>query len=193
MSAPSGAILADSAILAAVEAGDIVVEPFDRDCLGSNSYDVHLGSTLAVYELPVNTEERFALVLDAAQLNRVRYFEIPDAGYVMEPDTLYLGVTAEYTESHKHVPFLEGKSSCGRLGLSVHATAGKGDVGFANHWTLEMTVVHPLRVYAGMPVAQLIFFVVAGEVLVPYDQKPSANYTERDPRPQPSRLWRSFK
>ncbi|SVE15035.1 uncharacterized protein METZ01_LOCUS467889, partial [marine metagenome] len=42
-------ILSDSAILEAIEKGDIVVDPFDRSCLGTNSYDVHLGKHLACY------------------------------------------------------------------------------------------------------------------------------------------------
>jgi dCTP deaminase len=104
---------------------------------------------------------------------------------------LYLGVTQEYTETHQHVPFLEGKSSVGRLGIDIHATAGKGDVGFCNHWTLEISVVHPVRVYAGMPIGQLIFFGVEGEVLNPYNRKPSAKYNGRDPRPMESMMWRN--
>ena len=51
-------------------------------------------------------------------------------------------VTEEYTETHAHVPFLEGKSSTGRLGIDIHATAGKGDVGFCGNWTLEIGRAH---------------------------------------------------
>ena len=36
-------ILADAEILTEMEKGTILIEPFDRYCLGSNSYDVHLG------------------------------------------------------------------------------------------------------------------------------------------------------
>ena len=42
-------ILSDKAILVAIEKGDILIEPFRLDCLGSNSYDVHLGKYLATY------------------------------------------------------------------------------------------------------------------------------------------------
>jgi len=124
-------ILTDSEILHCIKKGEIVIEPFDRAALGSNSYDVHLGKTLAVYE---------DAVLDAKEHNKVRYIEIPEEGYVLQPSVFYLGVTEEYTETWKHVPFLEGKSSVGRLGIDIHATAGKGDVGFCNHWTLEISV-----------------------------------------------------
>ncbi len=96
-------------------------------------------------------------------ITKIDEFEIPEEGFVLEPNTLYLGVTAEYTESHAHVPFLEGKSSTGRLGIDIHATAGKGDVGFCNAWTLEISCIQPVRIYAGMPIGQLIYFAVEGK------------------------------
>ena len=177
-------ILSDAEILREIESGRIVIQPYSRECLGSNSYDVHLGKALAVYE---------DKVLDAKKHNKVRHFEIPTEGYVLEPDHLYLGVTEEYTETHAHVPFLEGKSSVGRLGIDIHATAGKGDVGFCNYWTLEISVKMPVRVYAGMPVGQLIYFEVQGDVLTRYDKKGSAKYNQKSPIPMESMMWKNFK
>ena len=70
------------------------------------------------------------------------------------------------TQKHMHMcPFLEGKSSTGRLGIDIHATAGKGDVGFCGNWTLEISVKQPVRIYKGMPIGQLIYFPVDGEIL----------------------------
>ena len=77
----------------------------------------------------------------------IDYFEIPEEGFVLYPHVFYLGVTEEYTETHAHVPFLEGKSSTGRLGIDIHATAGKGDVGFCGNWTLEISVKQPVKIY----------------------------------------------
>lgn len=175
-------ILTDKEILSHIEKGSIKVEPFLRDCLGSNSYDVHLGKTLAVYN---------EAVLDARKHNTITTFEIPEEGIVLMPDKFYLGVTQEYTETHEHVPFLEGKSSVGRLGIDIHATAGKGDVGFCNYWTLEISVKQPVRVYAGMPVGQLIYFEVRGDLLTPYNQKSSAKYNQRTPLPVESMMWKN--
>jgi len=175
-------ILSDKRILEEIGKGTIVIEPFDRQFLGSNSYDVHLGKHLAVYTDPV---------LDAKKHNRITHFDIPEEGFVLQPDILYLGVTAEYTETHAHVPFLEGKSSTGRLGIDIHATAGKGDVGFCNTWTLEISCVHPVRIYAGMPIGQLIYFPVEGEVQNRYDNKKNAKYTERTIRPVESMMWKN--
>jgi dCTP deaminase len=175
-------ILSDVTILNSIKEGKIVIEPFRRESLGTNSYDVHLGKTLAVYK------DR---VLDAKKHNQVEYFSIPPEGIVLEPGTLYLGVTEEYTESHEAVPFLEGKSSVGRLGIDIHATAGKGDVGFCNTWTLEISCVQPVRVYAGMPIGQLIYFAVEGSIENYYNKKQNAKYNQRTHVPVESMMWKN--
>lgn len=175
-------ILSDQAIREAIDAGDIVIEPMIDGALGTNSYDVRLGKTLALYR-----DE----ILDAKKHNPIDHIEIPEEGYVLLPGKTYLGVTLEYTETHKHVPFLEGKSSVGRLGIDIHATAGKGDVGFCNHWTLEISVAQPVRVYLGMPIAQLIYFEVRGDIDTLYSAKGSAKYNVRSDVPVESMMWKN--
>ena len=175
-------ILSDKRILEEIDNGNILIEPFRRECLGTNSYDVHLGKYLATY----NKRE-----LDARQHNQIEEFRIPEEGYVLQPGVLYLGVTEEYTETHAHVPFLEGKSSAGRLGIFIHATAGKGDVGYCNTWTLEITVIQPIRIYAGMPVGQLIYFQVDGDIETFYKDKRNAKYNQRTVKPIESMMWKN--
>lgn len=175
-------ILSDKEILKAIENKEIVIDPFDPSCLGTNSYDVHLGKYLATYK------ER---VLDAKKHNPIEVFEIPEEGFVLQSGMLYLGVTEEYTETHNSVPFLEGKSSVGRLGIDIHATAGKGDVGFCNTWTLEISCTHPVRVYAGMPIGQLIYFMVHGDINTYYNKKQNAKYNERTIKPVESMMWKN--
>jgi len=176
-------ILTDGEILNSIEKGEIKISPFLRSALGSNSYDVHLGKTLATYN---------DAVLDAKNHNQITYFEIPEDGFVLEPSQFYLGVTLEYTETWKHVPFLEGKSSVGRLGIDIHATAGKGDVGFCNHWTLEISVKKPVRIYAEMPIGQLIYFKTEGPLINSYHAKASAKYNAITPFPVESMMFKNF-
>ena len=113
-------------------------------------------------------------------------------GIILNPNEIYLSATEEYTETHNHVPFLDGKSSVGRLGIDIHSTAGKGDVGFCNYWTLELSVKRPVRVYQGMPIGQLIYFKVKGKVITPYNKKPSSKYSGKQPIPVESMLWKEF-
>jgi dCTP deaminase len=175
-------ILSDIEIKQAIEEKKIVIEPYRESCLGTNSYDVHLGKTLAVYQ---DRE------LDAKKHNHINLFTIPEDGFVIQPGTLYLGVTEEYTETHHTVPFLEGKSSVGRLGIDIHATAGKGDVGFCNFWTLEISCVQPVRIYAGMPIGQLIYFKVEGDINNYYNKKSNAKYNDKQAIPVESMMWKN--
>ncbi len=175
-------ILSDTRILEEIEKKTIKIEPYNRADLGSNSYDVHLSKNLAMYE-----DE----ILDAKKHNTIHHFEIPAEGFVLEPNKFYLGVTEEYTETHAHVPFLEGKSSTGRLGIDIHATAGKGDVGFCGNWTLEISVKQPVRVYGGMPIGQLIYFPVDGEIAVKYNEKKNAKYSGQTNVPVESMMWKN--
>jgi dCTP deaminase len=175
-------ILSDKRILEEMDKGTIKILPFVREQLGSNSYDVHLGSTLAMYK---------DLELDAKKHNEIEFFEIPEEGFLLQPDRFYLGVTQEYTETHEHVPFLEGKSSTGRLGIDIHATAGKGDVGFCGNWTLEISCKQPVRVYKFMPIGQLIYFPVEGEIEIKYNQKKNAKYSGQPNKPVESMMWKN--
>jgi dCTP deaminase len=175
-------ILSDKRILEEMDKGTIVIQPYKREALGSNSYDVHLGKWLATYKNHI---------LDARVHNQIEYFEIPEEGFVLYPHVFYLGVTLEYTETHVHVPFLEGKSSTGRLGIDIHATAGKGDVGFCGNWTLEISVKQPVKVYAGMPIGQLIYFPVEGEIEIKYNEKKNAKYAQQIDKPVESMMWKN--
>jgi dCTP deaminase len=140
---------------------------------------------------PTRVRPREQTVIDARRDNHTITRTIGPDGMILSPNHLYLGSTIEYTESHKHVPFVDGKSSSGRLGITIHCTAGRGDVGFKGHWTLEIHVVEAVRVYAGMPIGQLIFFET-GEVDMPYDKKPNAKYGNNSPEPQASMMFRNF-
>lgn len=134
---------------------DIVIDPFDEENLNPNSYNLTLHDELLAYE---------EVVLDMRKANRVRRIEIPSDGLVLGPNQLYLGRTAERTVTHNLVPMIEGRSSVGRLGLFVHVTAGFGDVGFAGYWTLEMFAVQPVRIYPGVPICQIFYHEIRGDI-----------------------------
>ncbi|RPI82674.1 MAG: dCTP deaminase, partial [Planctomycetaceae bacterium] len=141
---------------------NIVIEPFEENQLNPNSYNLRLHNELLVYE---------EIVLDMRRPNRYRRYTIPEDGLVLSPNQLYLGRTYERTETYNLVPMLEGRSSVGRLGLFVHITAGFGDVGFRGYWTLEMFAVQPIRVYPGVPIAQIFYHTIQGDVTEYHSEK----------------------
>src|SRR5262245_9304557 len=168
----------------------IVIEPFRPEQLNPNSYNLCLADELVVYDVAGSPEmTKFAdghlpACLDMAVDNPHRRLRIPPAGLVLRPGVLYLGATAEYTEPFGLVPCIEGRSSIARLGLCVHVTAGFGDCAFCGTWTLELTVVHPLRVYAGVQVCQIAYSQVQGQ------QQPYQGKYQKQTGPRPSGLWK---
>lgn len=157
---------------------NIVIEPYDEAQLNPNSYNLRLHNELLLYE---------EIVLDMKRPNRFRRYTIPSEGFIMQPNTLYLARTLERTETHNFVPMLEGRSSIGRLGLFVHVTAGFGDVGFKGYWTLEMTAIQPVRIYPGVPICQIMYHSLTGEVSEYKSDKYQDNHDI-----QPSMLFKDF-
>jgi dCTP deaminase len=156
----------------------IVIDPFDRSLLNPNSYNLTLHNALRVYR---------ANTLDMRLENLSEEIEIPEDGLLLEPQRLYLGRTVEYTETDGFVPMLEGRSSIGRLGLFVHITAGFGDVGFRGYWTLEIFCVQPIRIYAGVQIAQVFYHTIEGD----YERYSSGKY-QNNTGIQHSMLYKDF-
>jgi len=147
---------------------EIIITPFDAGRVGPNSYDLRLNDVLEVYDIP---EGGF---LDMKKPETTRKIVIPPEGFVLQPGQLYLGSTLEYTETHGYVPMLEGRSSVGRLGVSIHVTAGFGDVGFSGYWTLEIHTLHPVKIYPFERICQIYYHKIEGDY-VPYQGKYQKN------------------
>ena len=173
-------ILTDKTINDEINEGNIVIDPFNPNNLGTNSYDLTLSNTLILY-----TER----VLDVRKKNPSAPMIIPDEGLILQPGIVYLASTIEYTKTLRHVPILMGKSSLGRLGLFVHVTAGFGDVGFSGHWTLELVCVQPVRIYTGMKIAQIVYNEISEMPNVSYDKKEDAKYSNQGKDPVASKNY----
>jgi dCTP deaminase len=137
-------ILTGPAIQSAVKKGDVFLEPFDKANLNPNSYNYHLGTSL----------------LKLSRGGKVtRDIKLQNEGYVLEPGTVYLGSTLERIGSKKFVTLLLGRSSVGRLGIFLNVTADLGHLGTRSNWTLELTVVQPVRIHPGMKIGQVSFWL----------------------------------
>ena len=155
-------MLSGEEILREIEEGNIVIKPFDKKLINPNSYNLHLGNELLVYKDDI---------LDSKKENEVETIIIPEEGYVLEPNKLYLARTVEYTETDKYVPMLNGRSSIGRLGISIHVTAAFGDVGFKGTWTLEIFTLKPIRIYPNMEICQICYYPLIGNDNIKYNGK----------------------
>lgn len=160
-------ILSDSRILEGLENGDIFISGFNKQRLNPASYDVTLNNKFKIY-----TDD----ILDCKKKNNVVEFEIPEEGYVLQPNEFYLYSTNETIGSKKYASEIKNKSSLARLGLIIHYVASWIDPGFVGTITLEMSVQKPLRIYPNMKIGQLIFHEIVGTILEGYDKKQGSKY-----------------
>lgn len=158
--------------------GNIVITPYSREFLNPNSYNLRLHDELLIYDEPA---------LDMKKPNSYRTIKIPESGYLLRPGRVYLGRTLEFTETKTLVPMLEGRSSVGRLGLSIHITAGFGDVGFCGYWTLELHCIEPIRIYPFVEICQIYYHTIEGE----YVTYKSGKY-QNNTGVQPSMMYLDF-
>ena len=162
-------ILCDWQIKERVESGIIRIDPYDPKCVQPASYDLHLGTQFKIYRVHA------AEIIDTKKPIDHMLLDIvirKDEVFILHPQYFALGLIAEITGvDSKHVGRLEGKSSLARMGLLIHTTAGFLDPGNSLKLTLELFNVSPLpiKLYPGMPIAQIAFEEMQEVCEKPYD------------------------
>lgn len=183
-------ILTGQQIKWAKEKGYLDISDWDDKRLNPNSYNLRLADELMIY----HSKE-----LDMARELPTAIIHLSKNGIVLYPGYLYLARTMEYTETHKFVPMLEGRSSVGRLGISIHSTAGFGDIGFCGYWTLEISCVQPVRIYPGVEICQIYYHTICDNtdlIRMCLDTTDIPKYDhgkyQKNTGIQPSMMWKEF-
>jgi dCTP deaminase len=161
-------VLSDGTIRALVESGRLVIDPWDPENLQPASVDLRLGDSFRVF----HNHRTSAIDLREPPTNLTEEVAVePDEAFVIHPGEFVLGRTLEWIELPDDVVSrIEGKSSLGRLGLIVHATAGFCDPGWKGTLTLELTNLTrvPIKLYPGLEIAQLSFMALDAPAQRPY-------------------------
>jgi dCTP deaminase len=161
-------VLSDGTIRRLVADGRVVIDPWDPDMVQPASVDLRLGDSFRVFHNHLAP----AIDLDRPPEHLTELIVIdPDKSFVIHPGEFVLGATLERVQLPDDVVArIEGKSSLGRLGLIVHATAGFVDPGFAGTLTLEITNLTriPIILWPGKPIAQLSFMALDRPAERPY-------------------------
>lgn len=148
-------ILTGPEISRQVSLGRITISPFTQAQVNPNSYNFRLGNTLKYYQ---------SRELDVKHANPVKEVALDEAGYIIQPDRIYLAHTQEVMGSEYYVPIIRARSGVARLGLFVHVTADLIDIGSINQWTLQLHAVQPVRIYPGLLIGQVTFWMPTGEI-----------------------------
>lgn len=162
-------ILSDGTLRRLLAEGRLVIEPLTDGQIQPASIDVRLDSTFLAFRRHT-TECIDPRALDGDLMEPVTVAE--GQPFILHPGEFVLGTTLErLTVPDDVVARVEGKSSLGRLGLLIHATAGFVDPGWANgQITLELSNVAPLpiKLWPGMKIGQLSFMQMDSAAQRPY-------------------------
>jgi dCTP deaminase len=184
-------IFSDRDIKRLIEENEIRVDPApDLNLqLGSCSLDLRLSNEFSLFEY---NRTPYIDVRDPQQVQHVTKVVTVEEGdfFVLHPRTFALAVTIERLELPDDiVARLEGRSSLGRLGIVVHATASIIDPGWRGRIVLELANhgLMPVALYPGMRVCSVTFEPLSTPVDMPYWKKARAKYAEQE-GPTPSRI-----
>ena len=185
-------LLSDRDILAEIDKGRVLLEPFDPGMVQPSSVDLRLDRLFRVFE-----NHRYPHIDPAEdQPDLTRLVEV-DQGepFILHPGEFVLGSTYEVITLPDDIAArLEGKSSLGRLGLLIHSTAGFIDPGFDGHVTLELSNVAnlPITIYPEMKIGQLSFVQMSEPAEAPYGSGGLGSKYQGQRGPTPSRYWQNF-
>lgn len=146
-------ILTGQKIIDSIDSGDITISNFDCSRVNPNSYNYLLGGEIKVFS---GKAPDGSPTFDTVKLK--------EEGYVLNPGTMYLGVTDEIIGSSRYAMSLIGRSSIGRLGLFLQISANLGHTTSSHQWTLELHATRAIRVYPKMPIGQVSFWRNDGSV-----------------------------
>ena len=169
-------ILTGDKIKKEVLKGKITLEPFISSNVTTNSYDLCLGNILIQY-----VED----ILDPKKENQYKEILIPEEGMILPKNSFFLASSREKIGSNFYVPMIHAKSGIARLGLFVHVTADLVDIGYCGEITFQLYATLPVKIYPGMRLGQVSFWVPKGEIKL-YNGKyqnsvgPQTSKTHRD-------------
>ncbi len=179
----------DADIFAAIQSGDLVIDPYNEEYVSGATVDLTLHTDFLVFRTGSTTHIDVKQPFDVTEKVQANS---EDNSIVIHPGEFLLGSTAEKVGlSRKLAGVLEGRSSLGRLGLIIHATASMIKPGFSGYLTLEISNIShlPVKLYAGMRIAQLALHELKTPARVGYSG--SDKYQEQD-TPTASRIWHDF-
>ena len=187
-----GVLLSDRDIRAELDAGRVVLDPYEPSMLQPSSIDVRLDKYFRLFD-----NHRYPFIDPSQeQPELTRLVEAKgDEPLVLHPGEFVLGSTFESVTLPDDVAArLEGKSSLGRLGLLTHSTAGFIDPGFSGHVTLELSNVAtlPITLWPGMKIGQMCFFRLSSPAEHPYGSEAYGSRYQGQRGPTASRSWQSF-
>ena len=175
-------MLSDIDIRRAIQRAEMDISPLNLNDIQPSSVDIHLGNMIKYADPIRNTE------MDPLKTNKIEMItESLDAkdGFLLRPGMLLLVSTKEVITCGPQISAcVFGISSLGRLGLSADGGSPFIDAGFSGTLTLELAATSdiPVRIRAGMRIAQVVFYRLENAAAIPYGSQRGSKYQgQREP------------
>jgi dCTP deaminase len=185
-------VLSDRSIKEELAAGRLVIDPLDLADVQPASVDVRLDRVFRVFKVSsrpyIDIREPMDDLTDEVTIDDDRPFFIHPGEFVLASTIQVVTLPDDI------VAQVEGKSSLGRIGLLIHATAGFVDPGWTGKLTLELSNVAkmPIALYCGMKIGQLSFMRMSTPVERPYGSPGLRSKYQGQMSPTPSRAFTDY-
>lgn len=189
------AILSDKDLRKYLDEGKIVIDPLiDEKQIQPSSIDMRIGDEFKVFKvirkpyIDPKDEEEIASYMESMVVDEGEAF-------IIHPNEFALATTYEYVKVPEDlVARVEGRSSMGRLGVTMHVTAGFIDPGFEGKITLEISNIGamPVALYPGQRVCQLVFETMTSPAERPYGHPDRQSKYMGQKRPESSRIKQDY-
>lgn len=172
-------VLSDTDISRRIGYGDLKIEPYDETNLEPASIDLRLGGD---FKRPKRQYAYRSIDPQEPSWHPLEYEELEYDDFVtLHPGDFILATTKETVTLPDDIAAkVLGRSSLGRLGVSVHQTAGYIDPGFEGQITLELSNHGPasVKLRPDMRFGQIVFHELTSPANEPYGHDGS-NYQKQ--------------
>lgn len=190
------AILSDQDIRKCLEKGRIVIDPLEdpKRQIQPSSVDLRIGNEFKGFRI---IRKPCIDPLDKSDIESYMESFYIEKGkpFIIHPGEFALATTYERVELPDDlVARVEGRSSMGRLGITMHVTAGYIDPGFCGRITLEISNIGkmPVALYTGQRVCQIVFETMTSASEQPYGHPERDSKYMGQQRPETSKIKHDY-
>ena len=173
--------------------GNIIIEKFNEDNLQPNSYDITLGKSFVkfnglnntriyIYKWGVGKTKYNIGYIDSGPIEYSELYKMEldhDLIPFMPSETVLCHTEEFFGSVRGSVPKIATKSTMARLGIDICGSAGFGDVGYINRWTLQIrnNSPNPIHLEAGVKIGQVYFEELYGGTLETYSGEYQSHFS----------------
>lgn len=174
-------ILPDHEIRKLLNEGRVVVKPIDEEVqIQPAGIDLRLGNDFRIFKATscpyIDTKNNVVDYTEKVIIDDEKPFIVHPGEFVLATVKEYIRIPGDLMGS------IDGRSSLGRLGISIHATSASINPGWEGKFVLEITNIGraPVAIYPNMRIAKLTLHKLSSPAERPYGSKGNEKYQKHE-------------